>query len=271
VDLEDYYHVYAFRHKIKYSEWENYPSRIEFNTERLLKLLGDVKGTFFVLGWIAKHYPNVVKAVQRAGHEIACHGLDHEPIFAQSREEFRMSVRETKALLEDLTGEEVLGFRAPTFSIVKETLWALDILMEEGIKYDSSIFPILHDRYGIPSAERFPFIIRKNGMELIEFPMSTFLLFGKKFPVCGGGYTRLLPYAFTKRNIQVVNKGNKPVVFYFHPWEIDYEQPRVDIGSLGKFRHYHNLDKNEEKISRLLKDFSFKPFREIIGEYIQNE
>jgi len=269
VDLEDYYHVYAFRHKIKYAEWKSQPSRIEINTERVLKLLGDIKGTFFVLGWIAKHFPNVVKAVHRAGHEIACHGLDHEPIFAQSRDEFRMSVRKTKTLLEDLTGEEVIGFRAPTFSVVEETLWALDILMEEGIKYDSSIFPISHDRYGIPIAERFPFTIRKNNMELVEFPMSTFLLLGRKFPVCGGGYTRLLPYAFTKRNIRSVNRENKPVVFYFHPWEIDHEQPRVEIGFLGGLRHYHNLDKNAEKISRLLKDFSFKPFREIIGKYIQ--
>ncbi len=267
VDLEDYYHVYAFQDKIKFGDWKDYPSRIEVNTKKLLDMLGDTKATFFVLGWVAEHFPELVKEVHRAGHEIGSHSYDHKVIYEQSKAEFRESVRKSKEILENLTGSEVRGFRAPTFSITEKTLWALEVLIEEGFLYDSSIFPIFHDRYGVPDAERFPFRVSYSGGELVEFPISTRQFRGRNIPIGGGGYTRLLPYAFTKNGIRTLNKRNEPAVFYVHPWEIDPDQPRISSTFLGNIRHYYNLGRNETKIARLLNDFRFTSFKEILEPY----
>lgn len=265
VDLEEYYHVYAFSNEISYRDWRDYPSRLEFTVEKTFSLLGEIKATFFVVGWVAEHFPKIIKAIHSSGHEIGCHTYYHEAIYHQSPKDFRVSLIRSKQLLEDLTGEAVIGFRAPTFSVTEKTLWVLDILMEEGFKYDSSIFPILHDRYGIPTAERFPFKIKKNGMELIELPISTLSFLGKNVPACGGGYTRILPYSFTRGSIKSLNKEGKPAVFYFHPWEIDPDQPRIKNSLLKQVRHYYNIEQNERKIGHLLEDFSFDSFKNILN------
>lgn len=281
IDIEDYYHAEVFN--IGMESWGEYPSRIEVNVEKVIRLLGETKATFFVLGWAAENFKGIVKKLHNAGHEIASHGYAHRLIYKQNRKEFSESVRKSKQILEDITGEEVIGYRAPTFSITRDNLWALDVLMEEGYKYDSSIFPIIHDRYGIPDAERFPFKIERRGMEIIEFPLSTVLFKkvkipfspisfkGMNFPISGGGYMRFLPYSLIKSGFSSVNREGKPAVFYFHPWEIDADQPRLEIKLLPSIRHYYNLKKSEEKIGNLLRDFSFTSMKKVLEPYLTKE
>jgi polysaccharide deacetylase family protein (PEP-CTERM system associated) len=300
IDLEDYFQVHAFSAVIKYDDWSNFECRIERNTDRLLSILGSarspqqvkpqhrstsspkndsaintqqstinnpIRATFFVLGWIAERYPDLVRRIQKEGHEIACHGYAHQLVYRQSRDEFRQDVKRAKSILEDITGSEVIGYRAPSYSITNKSQWAFEILVEEGFKYDSSIFPIRHDFYGLPNAPRFPFIISLNGNNnvefsilnfelgtaapqhgttraplegstpnselrtqhsLIEFPLSTVKLFGTNFPISGGGYFRLFPYYLIHRGLKSINqRGNQPFIFYMHPWELDCEQPRI--------------------------------------------
>jgi len=257
------------------------------------------QATFFVLGWIAKRYPGLVQRIQKLGHEIACHGYAHKLVYQQSKEEFRQDIRKSKAILEDITGCEVIGYRAPSYSITNKSRWAFEVLVEEGFKYDSSIFPIRHDFYGMPDAPRFPFVISLNGNNnfeflmlnfelntfqnsklisqnskvnvqnsrfIAEFPLSTVKLLGQNFPTSGGGYFRLFPYPIIRGALGSINeKEQKPFIFYIHPWEIDPEQPRVNgLSSRSKFRHYVNLDKTEERFSRLLKDFNFSSVKEIM-------
>jgi polysaccharide deacetylase family protein (PEP-CTERM system associated) len=288
VDLEDYFQVHAFSRVVQFEDWCKFECRIERNTDRLLEVLNSVpsprpskslpcampsapcestKATFFVLGWIAERYPGLVRRIQKEGHEIACHGYAHRLIYSQSREEFREDIKKSKTILQDITGSEVMGYRAPSYSITNKSRWAFEILAEEGFRYDSSIFPIHHDFYGMPNAPRFPFIIslnRNNNFEfstlnfqfgtaapqhrstatppvgilpqspldtrhsLVEFPLSTAKVFGQNFPISGGGYFRLLPYPLVRYGLKRINeKENKPFTFYLHPWEIDPEQPRI--------------------------------------------
>ncbi len=272
IDVEEYFQVEAFAKVVSQADWERFEPRVVQNTEKILGLLDrfGLKATFFCLGWVAQRYPGLIKNIVNKGHEIASHGFSHTPLFRLTPQEFRQEICESKKILEDLTGQEVQGFRAPTYSITKKTLWALEILAEEGYKYDSSIFPIRHDLYGFPEAPRFPFKVRLDGknLRLIEFPVSTVKIGKINWPVAGGGYFRLFPYPLTKILLLHINKHEgKPFVFYLHPWEFDPDQPRITRAPLkSRFRHYLNLKKTEEKFKRLLGDFKFAPIKEIIKE-----
>ncbi len=265
VDVEYYCHVTGFAGLVRPEDWPRFESRVEANTGKLLEIFAThkVSATFFMLGWIAERHGRLVKAIHGAGHEIACHGYSHGLVYQLTPEDFRKDVRRAKKLLEDVAGTPVDGYRAPSFSIVKSSLWALDILAEEGFQYDSSIFPIRHDRYGVPDAHRFPHRCQtRNGNGLAEFPISTSRVWGVNLPVGGGGYFRLLPYALTRWSIQRLNnREQRPAVVYIHPWELDPAQPRVPGPLLGRFRHYVNLHTTERKVHRLLHDFSFQGLR----------
>jgi polysaccharide deacetylase family protein (PEP-CTERM system associated) len=262
IDVEDYYMVSAFADTIKFSDWSLYESRVERNTRRILELMDNhnVTGTFFVLGWVAEKCPALVREIQARGHEIASHGYNHRLIYDLSPQEFRNDTRMSKDILENITGQAVHGYRATSYSIVQQSLWALDILIQEGFKYDSSIFPIHHDRYGMPQAERFPYVIQRAPGEIVEFPPATYRLMGRNIPVAGGGYLRLFPLSFTKMAIRDINKREKQsAVIYFHPWEIDPLQPRLSGSPLSRFRHYVNLNSTFDKLDTLLSDFKFSP------------
>jgi polysaccharide deacetylase family protein (PEP-CTERM system associated) len=349
IDVEDYFQVHAFSGVINPADWDNYESRVEGNTYRILEMLSNpdvsnnsyasnrssgfakrtennvqivqssteanslersnvsngssnsIKATFFILGWIAERYPGLVREIAEQGHEIASHGYRHELVTNQTPDEFRADVARTKKILEDITGEEVVGYRASTYSITKKTLWALRILAEEGYRYDSSIFPVHHDVYGFPGAPRFPFKVSLNGDVqtvrsfaaansfarsnrsnvsnisndsnnsndsniLWEFPISTIRLLRQNIPIAGGGYFRLFPYWLVKRLLGHINRTEqRPFIFYLHPWEFDPEQPRIDTASLkSRLRHYLNLDKVENRFRSLLSDFNFVPIRDLI-------
>jgi len=273
VDVEDYYQVESFVNSVRREDWGLWESRVERNTHRLLDLFASHKaqGTFFVLGWIAERHPQLARAIVAAGHEIACHSYDHQFILSQRREEFRTDVRRAKLLLEDITGEAVEGYRAPTYSIMKETLWALDILIEEGFRYDSSIFPIRHDRYGVPGAKRFPYVIYCKSGELIEFPPSTVRIAGQNLPMAGGGYFRLLPYPVFRWGVRRINwREGQPAIFMVHAWEVDPDQPVLPGTRLNVWRHRNNLNLTESRLERLLQDFRFASVREVlrIGERV---
>ena len=268
IDVEDYFQVSAFDDVVSRDEWEARPSRVVSNTMRLLQLLDDhsVKGTFFVLGWVAHRFPALVRDIGAAGHELASHGYGHRIVYSQPPEEFREDVRRAKRTIEDASGQVVAGYRAPSFSITKDSLWALDVLVEEGYKYDASIFPIRHDRYGIPDAPRHRHVLTRPAGTLTEAPGSTVRVLGSNLPVAGGGYFRILPYWWTRWGIARLNQTEgKPAIFYLHPWEIDPEQPRLDAGSLSRFRHYRNLDKAEGRLKRLLTDFQFGMLKDVIA------
>ena len=272
VDVEDYYHVTAFERIIDPKDWDGYPFRVGENSRRVLDLFDryGVKATFFVLGWVAKRDPALVREIVNRGHEIACHGYGHQLIYRIGPEAFRQDVRNAKKLLEEIAGVPVHGYRAPSYSITNASLWALDILIEEGFCYDSSIFPIIHDIYGIPDAHPFPHdIIRPTGT-IREFPISTVQmnLFHKKFrlPVGGGGYLRLLPAAWFQRSFRRLNVAGSPAVLYFHPWEIDPGQPRIKAGFRSRFRHYLNLDRMEGKVASLLQTLPFVPMGTLLAE-----
>jgi polysaccharide deacetylase family protein (PEP-CTERM system associated) len=269
VDVEDYFHVAALANDVPRANWEAMECRVERNTHLLLDLFDEknVKGTFFVLGWVARRYPGLVRQIHGRGHEVACHGWEHALVFRQSPDEFRVETRDSKALLEDIIGCPVQGYRASTYSITLDSLWALDILAESGFLYDSSIFPIRHDVYGIPEATTSPGpIIGPAGGRIIEFPMSTAHFAGKRIPVSGGGYFRILPYFITKAGLSQLNGRGNPFVFYLHPWEVDPGQPRVKTNLKSRFRHYTNLTKTEVRLRRLVDDFAFAPMRTVLGQ-----
>ncbi|PLX41565.1 MAG: polysaccharide deacetylase family protein [Deltaproteobacteria bacterium] len=272
VDVEDYFQVAAFEKVIDPHDWDTYPLRVGDNTRRVLELFArhDVKGTFFILGWVAERLPDLVRQIVAEGHEVASHGYGHQRIMRDSKDAFREDVKRSKAVLEDITGEAVKGYRAPTYSITKETLWALEVLVEEGFKYDSSIFPIHHDLYGIPGYERFPHTIDTPAGEIGEFPITTAKVkLGWRqltLPVAGGGYLRLLPVRWIERALRSVNEEEKrPVVLYFHPWELDPEQPRINAPIRSRIRHYINLRTTEQKLDSLLLRFSFAPFERVLN------
>lgn len=267
IDVEDYFHVTAFTGDIDRAGWSSLESRVERNTARLREIFAshDVRATFFVLGWVAERYPNIVRELHAAGHEIACHGLSHEVIYRQTPAAFREETIRAKSLLEDLTGAPVRGYRAATYSIVRETLWALDILAELGFEYDSSIFPVHHDLYGIPDAPRAPHKVASG--KLLEVPLTTVTIAGQRLPCSGGGYFRLLPYNLFKWALRRVNERDRmPAIFYSHPWEIDPGQPRINGASFrSRFRHYLNLERTEGRLHRLLTDFRWGRMDEIFG------
>lgn len=269
-DVEEYFHAEAFARVLRPEEWPTLESRVAATTERLLDILDRerIRATFFVLGWVAERHPSLVREIASLGHEIGCHGYGHQMISRLTREEFERDVTRAKAALEDATGRLVIGYRAPTFSVMRDTLWSLDVLCEAGFRYDSSIFPILHDRYGIPDAPRFPHRMKApNGCELTEFPLSTVLVLGRRVPVAGGGYFRLFPYALTRRAIARINAHEaQPAMIYLHPWEIDPDQPRLPVGPLTRFRHLVNVGKTEARLGRLLADFTWAPAAEVLAE-----
>jgi polysaccharide deacetylase family protein (PEP-CTERM system associated) len=268
VDVEDYFQVNAFDGVVPRERWDNFESRVCRNTERLLAMFesAGVTATFFVLGWVAERFPSLVTAIAAQGHEIASHGYAHRLIYDQTPEAFRDDVRRAKDLLETAAGVHVDGYRAPSYSVTAETLWSLDVLIEEGYRYDASIFPIKHDRYGIPSAPRHPYVLTRDSGSLVEAPASTVRCAGVNLPVAGGGYFRILPYAWTRWGIRRLNQHEgRPAIFYLHPWEIDPSQPRVAAGLLSRFRHYRNLDQTEARLRQLVRDFRFSTVRRILA------
>jgi polysaccharide deacetylase family protein (PEP-CTERM system associated) len=267
VDVEDYFQVSAFERFVSRDQWATLESRVCRNTDRLLEMFEekDVKATFFVLGWVAERFGALVKRIAAAGHEVASHGYAHRLIYHQTPAEFREDVRRAKALLEDLSGQVVSGFRAPSYSVTAQTLWAIDVLIEEGHTYDASVFPIHHDRYGIPWSPRYPYVITGGHGTLVEMPGSTVRFAGLNFPVGGGGYFRLLPYAWTRRGIARINRiEERPAIFYLHPWEIDPDQPRLHADLIGRFRHYTNLSRTESRLRSLLSEFRFGPLSNLV-------
>jgi polysaccharide deacetylase family protein (PEP-CTERM system associated) len=265
-DIEDYFHVSAFQSSVPKSEWNRYESRVERNTSKLLEILGTsgVHATFFVLGWVAERFPQLVKSIHAAGHEVSCHGYSHEMLTQLNPVTFRDDVRRAKALLEDLIGGRVLGYRAPSFTVVQKTMWALPIMVEEGFVYDSSIVPIRHDRYGMPHANPVCHRLLTSAGSIWEIPPSTVDFCGMRLPIAGGGYFRLFPYRLSRRLLRRVERQGIPLVMYMHPWELDPEQPRIQSSRLSRFRHYVNLDKTEKRLTQLLQDFRFGSIRETI-------
>ena len=266
IDVEDYFQVSALAPHIDRSSWDGRACRVERNVGRLLELLANhgVKATFFTLGWIGKRYPQLVREIAAGGHEIASHGFGHLRASDQSAIEFRDDVRQAKRLLEDIAAQPVIGYRAPSFSIGYTNPWAFDVLVEEGHRYSSSVYPVRHDHYGMPDAPRFPYQARP---QLIEIPLTTTRLMGRNMPAGGGGYFRLAPYGLSRWALRRVNRvDGKSAIFYMHPWEIDPDQPRVPGTSLKtRFRHYVNLHRTEPRLSRLLQDFSWGRVDEVFG------
>lgn len=268
VDVEDYFQVAALAPAIERASWPQRESRVERNTGVLLDLLSErgIRATFFVLGWIAERHPRLIRRIAAEGHEIACHGFSHQLIYEQTPEVFRDETARSKRMLEDLCGTAVLGYRAASFSITRRSLWALDVLIDLEFRYDSSIFPIRHDRYGVPGADPRPgALAAPSGRTLIEFPMSAASFLGVRVPVSGGGYFRLLPYFVTRSGLRQINDaGGRPFTFYLHPWEVDPGQPRVRVKWLSRFRHYTNLHRCEPRLRRLLGEFQFGTMREVL-------
>ncbi len=256
IDVEDYFQVSAFAPYIRRDEWDQRECRVERNIERILALLGErgVKATFFTLGWVAERYPQMVRDIVAAGHELASHGYGHQRASDLDREAFSHDVTHAKRILEDISGHAVRGYRAPSFSIGVGNLWAFDVLAQAGYDYSSSIYPIKHDHYGMPDSPRFAYRVAGG---LLEVPVTTLRLFNRNLPSSGGGYFRLLPYQLSRWMIGKVNRDDgEPAVFYFHPWEIDPGQPRVaGIDAKTRFRHYVNIDRTEARLRALLKDF----------------
>ena len=263
IDFEDWYQGLEIPH----TEWDKFEDRIEAAGDKLLKILSDAdtKATFFMLGYVAEKHPEIVKRIQSEGHEIGTHGFSHTLIYKQEKEVFQQELTRAIKYLEDLTGSKVLGHRAPFFSITKDSLWALDILGELGIKYDSSIFPVLNYRYGIADAPRFPYKIQREKFEFVEFPISTLKLPGFTMPISGGAYFRIYPYQVTKQAIKAVNRGGEPVTFYLHPWEIDPHHPRIDVPRRIALTHYFNLGATERRLKKLIRDFKMAPMKDVLG------
>ncbi|MEO1574823.1 MAG: XrtA system polysaccharide deacetylase [Pseudomonadota bacterium] len=257
IDVEDYFQVLALEPQIGRARWSQWELRVQSSTERALDIFAaaDVKATFFTLGWVAEKCPGLVKAIVDGGHELASHGFEHQRASIQTRDEFRNDVVRTKGFLEDLSGVEVKGYRAPSYSIGRDNLWAFDVLAEAGYRYSSSVYPIAHDIYGMPEAPRFAFRLADTG--LLEIPVTTVQLGGRNFPCGGGGYFRLMPYSLYRQGLSRVNRvDQQPALFYFHPWELDPEQPRVPgISAKSRFRHYLNLKRMAPRLERLLGDF----------------
>ena len=263
IDFEDWYQGL----EIPCSDWGQYEDRIDRSGRRLLEILAssETRATFFVLGYVAERHPELVREIRAAGHEIGTHGYSHTLIYRQTPALFREELTRSLRILEDLTGARVLGHRAPFFSITNDSLWALDILRDLGLRYDSSIFPVKNYRYGIEDAPRWPYSLDTDGRPLAEFPITTWRVLGVNVPVAGGAYFRIYPYFFTKMALEAVGKGGRPLVFYLHPWEIDAEHPRIPLARRIAATHYFNLGATEGRLRRLLRDFRFAPMSEVLG------
>ena len=266
IDVEDYFQVSAFEHLVEKNEWDNYSPRVYENTSRMLDMFSE-KGavaTFFILGWVAQKYPELIQRIHREGHEVASHGMLHQRASSQSKLEFKNDVGDAKKLLEDITGSNVIGYRAPSFSFTKDNAWVYDVLAEEGYRYSSSVYPVVHDHYGIPDAPRERYST-PSGVD--EIPLSTLSFRGKNFPVSGGGYFRLYPYLFTRWAISQFKEESTPTyIFYLHPWEIDPTQPKMrNISFKTRFRHYINLKKVERRLNAMLDDFEWGAIAQIYG------
>jgi polysaccharide deacetylase family protein (PEP-CTERM system associated) len=270
IDVEDYYHVSGFDRCVSRRQWDDLPSRVADSTRRVLDCLAEcgVQGTFFILGWVAERQPALVRAIRAAGHEIGCHSYGHRLIYEQTPQQFRVDLRLGRLVLEDILGEKVSAYRAPSFSITKQSLWALDILLEEGFLFDSSIYPTHHDRYGIAGTPLQPHRIERGGGSIWEFPPPVWRVMNYPLPVGGGGYFRLYPYGLTRRGLRAINDAGRPFAVYLHPWEFDPEQPRLRPGALRAFRHYVGLHRTETRLMRLLKDFRFGTMSEALGEWL---
>jgi polysaccharide deacetylase family protein (PEP-CTERM system associated) len=268
VDVEDYFQVSAFEYCVDRSNWDRFESRVCRNTERLLEMFeeADVRATFFVVGWVADRFPHLVRAISRAGHELASHSYEHRLVYSTSPSHFREDLRRAKDAVESAAGVAIVGYRAPSYSITRRSLWALDVLIEEGYLFDSSIYPIRHDRYGIADWPRHLHRIKRPGGSIWELPGSTVRWAGANLPIGGGGYFRLLPYAWTRQGIRRLNeREDQPSIFYLHPWEVDPDQPRLRVSKLAGLRHYTNLDKTEGRLRRLLREFRFGPVSEVLA------
>lgn len=266
VDVEDYFQVSAFESTIDRKQWEVLPHRVEQNTNRILDLFDQhrVKATFFTLAWVAERYPQLIRRIVADGHELASHGCQHIRVTEQTPEQFRQDIRLSRQILEDLGGQEILGYRAASYSICAKNLWALEILEEEGFRYSSSIYPVKHDLYGIPDAPRFAFY-PDRAPKLLEIPISTLHVLGRNLPCGGGGFFRLYPYVFSKSAYQHLNRQEKQSgIFYFHPWEIDADQPRQqNLPFKSRFRHYLNLGRMENRLNQLLTDFNWDTMQHV--------
>lgn len=267
VDLEEYFHAHALSQVIGRGEWDHLPPRTGLIVPRLLDLL-DASGsraTFFVLGWVAERSPDLIREVARRGHEVASHGWSHRRLTELRPEAFREEAARSKRLLEDLTGEEVAGFRAPSFSVVEETRWALEILVEEGYRYDSSIFPVRRPGYGIPGAPRDPHLVDTPAGRLLELPLATRSLAGFPLPAAGGAYLRHLPYGLVRGGLEEAAGRGAPGMFYIHSWELDEAMPRLPVGTIAELRHYGGVGRVEDRIRRLTGEFSFTCVRDMFG------
>ena len=267
-DVEDYFHVSDFESCVDRRQWDQFESRVVPSTQKILDVLAaaGVRATFFILGWVAERQPDLVRTIHRAGHEIGCHSYWHQLIYRQEPDEFRDDLRQARDVIQEIIGEPVTTYRAPSFSITQQSLWALDILSEEGFLFDSSIYPTHHDRYGMPGSPLAPhWIIRRAG-EIWEFPLAVYRRYGYPLPIGGGGYFRLYPYAFTRKGLRAINAQGRPFAVYLHPWEFDPEQPRLRPGRLRAFRHYVNLHRTEERLTRLLRDFRLGSLAEVFAE-----
>ena len=271
IDVEDYFHVSGFERDIRREDWGRHQSRVVENTRRILALLNrqGVRATFFVLGWVADRHPELVREIDESGHEIGSHSYWHRLVYSLSPDEFRDDLCRSRDVLQDITGKSVNAYRAPSFSITSQSLWALDILTREGFKVDASVFPIHHHRCGIPSAPCHPYVHETDSGSLWEFPASVAQFAGTNLPISGGGYFRLLPYSVTSRLLRRVNnRFNQPFVFYVHPWELDPDQPRMRVSTRAmRFRHYVNLATTEVKLKRLLAEFSFDRVDYVLDRY----
>jgi polysaccharide deacetylase family protein (PEP-CTERM system associated) len=269
VDVEDYFQVEAFADNVKRENWDQYPSRVDANTRRVLDLFDQhgAKGTFFFVGWVADRFPELVREVHSRGHELACHSYWHRTIYSLSPDEFRADTRRARHAIEDAAGVVVTGYRAPSWSITKDCMWALEILAEEGFTYDSSIYPIHHDLYGVPGAQRFPYTFAwENGMKLREYPPATLRFMGTNLPVAGGGYLRIFPAAYNEMAFRIFEKNySQRVVVYMHPWEIDPDQPRIAGKLKSRLRHYTQLKNMSSKVGRLLKRHPFVRFCDVVA------
>jgi polysaccharide deacetylase family protein (PEP-CTERM system associated) len=267
VDLEEYFQVSNFAKLLERSRWEALPSRVRDSTRRLLDVASATgnRATFFVLGWVAERHPDLVREIAAHGHEIACHGYGHELVYDLGPERFRADLRRARAAIEQATGQSVRGYRAPSYSITERSLWALDVLVEEGFEYDSSIFPIRHHRYGIPSFARRPLVLRlPGGLSIREFPLTTLDVGPVRVPLAGGAYLRFFPPALFRWGFRRLEGAGEPGMLYLHPWEIDPEQPRLETGWRVRLNHYHNLGRTEERVRALLERCRFAPTGEVL-------
>jgi polysaccharide deacetylase family protein (PEP-CTERM system associated) len=265
VDVEDYFQVEAFAGSIPRDSWSQYPCRVVKNCRLLLDIFDhyDVKATFFVLGWVARNFPQIVREIHERGHELACHSFWHYKVDSLTPEEFRFDTRAACDAIEQAASFRVRGYRAPTWSITGRSLWALDVLAEEGFRYDSSIYPIHHDLYGIPGASRYPYQhLCSNGQSLMEFPPATVRIARTNLPAAGGGYLRIFPLCYTKWVFHQFERRKQSLVLYLHPWEIDPEQPRIAGKFKSRFRHYTNLHRTRERLENILQKYRFAPFRD---------